>query len=304
MVTRHDGAVGLPDVMDLLTCPVCGLAVLLSDDDRVVRCQRGHSFDVGRQGFVTLSRDAIRHPGDTAEMIMARERVQEVGLFSAVARATVKAVPSSAKTVLELGAGTGYYLSQIVDAVHDRRGIALDVSKAALRRAGRAHPRVGAIGADLTAPFPIRDGAIDVCIVVFAPRNVAEVERVLSGHGQVVVVTPRTSHLAEISEPLGMLTVPAGKVEELATQFSEGFRVRSSHRVRHDLAVRPEQAVDLAVMGPAGFHTSAGEVRASVAGLPLRGDGTIEVSIDIDVTTIVRTDALAGPQWSPLVVHV
>lgn len=277
--------VGLIEVVDLLACPVCGGPIQMSGDRRSVVCSSGHAADLARQGYVTLVRDRARYQGDTTAMVMARERVQAAALFAAVAEAVVTAIPSSATTVLELGAGTGYYLSQVVNAVHERRGIALDISKAALRRAARVHHRIGAVGADLTAQLPIRDGAIDVCVVVFAPRNAAAVARVLAVDGLVVVVTPRPGHLAEIAGPLGMLTVPAGKVEELATQFSPGFRVRSSRRVRHDVSVRPEQTVDLALMGPAGFHTSAAEVTASVASVPTDADGKIEVSIDVDVTT-------------------
>jgi len=43
----------LPAVVDCLACPYCGLP--LSAVDGAVRCARGHSFDLARQGYVIVS---------------------------------------------------------------------------------------------------------------------------------------------------------------------------------------------------------------------------------------------------------
>ena len=59
------------------------------------------------------------------------------------------------------------------------QGLAFDVTKPALRRAARAHPRVGAVLADTWGPLPLADGSADVLLNVFAPRNGPEMRRVL-----------------------------------------------------------------------------------------------------------------------------
>ena len=62
--------------------------------------------------------------------------------------------------VLDLGAGTGWYLARVLDRLPGRSGLALDLSRHALRRAARAHARIGAVAADAWGPLPVRDAAV------------------------------------------------------------------------------------------------------------------------------------------------
>ncbi|WP_372447375.1 putative RNA methyltransferase [Pseudonocardia parietis] len=62
----------LDAVLERLRCPQCHAAVLRRDG-RTVHCQRGHSFDIARQGYLTLLSGRRRHRGDTAEMVTARD---------------------------------------------------------------------------------------------------------------------------------------------------------------------------------------------------------------------------------------
>ncbi len=73
-----------------------------------------------------------------------------------------------------------------------------------------------AVVADTWAGLPVRDGAVDRVLVVFAPRNGAETARVLAPGGRLVVVTPAADHLAELVGPLGLLSVDPAKAERLA----------------------------------------------------------------------------------------
>ena len=57
----------------------------------------------------------------------------------------------------------------------DAVGLALDVSKPALRRAARAHPRAAAALADTWQRLPLADASTAVLLNVFAPRNGAGV---------------------------------------------------------------------------------------------------------------------------------
>ena len=56
---------------------------------------------------------------------------------------------------MDVGAGTGHHLAAVLDALPDARGIAIDASPAALRRAARAHERAAAVGADAWKPLPL-----------------------------------------------------------------------------------------------------------------------------------------------------
>ncbi|MGV9742185.1 putative RNA methyltransferase, partial [Nocardia farcinica] len=133
----------LADVACLLACPECGQA--LQVQERALRCARGHSFDIAKQGYVGLLTGAsTKMTGDTADMLDARAAFQRGGHFAPIADAVAAALPTGAATLLEVGAGTGYYLARALDAVPRATGIALDVAKPAARRCARAHPRAAA----------------------------------------------------------------------------------------------------------------------------------------------------------------
>ncbi len=53
-----------------LRCPVCR-DPLARAGDRALRCPRGHSFDIARQGYASLTR-GTPHDGDSAAMISDR----------------------------------------------------------------------------------------------------------------------------------------------------------------------------------------------------------------------------------------
>src|SRR5690606_26986989 len=107
----------------------------------------------------------------------------------------------------------GYYARAVLAAHPHLRGVCLDVSAPALRRAARAHERLAAVGADVWRPLPLRDGAAACVLSVFGPRNVPEIIRVLAPGGRLVVVTPTAQHLGELAGPLGMIGVDPHKDE-------------------------------------------------------------------------------------------
>ncbi|MDR2566118.1 MAG: hypothetical protein LBC97_08695, partial [Bifidobacteriaceae bacterium] len=58
--------------------------------------------------------------------------------------------------ILDLAGGTGYYLAEVLDAIPAARGLVLDLSPAAAKRAARCHPRAGAATADAWERLPLR----------------------------------------------------------------------------------------------------------------------------------------------------
>src|SRR4051794_33187052 len=131
-----------------LRCPNCSQPLAAAEG--ALGCPSGHSFDVARDGHVTLT-DPRRRPatGDDAEMVASRATVLDAGHFAPLAGALVQAAPQSARLVLDVGAGTGHYLAAVLDALPAARGIAADASRPALRRAARANPRIAAIACDV-----------------------------------------------------------------------------------------------------------------------------------------------------------
>ncbi|WP_067688221.1 putative RNA methyltransferase [Nocardia jejuensis] len=147
------------------------------------------------------------------------------------------------------------------------RGIALDVSKPAVRRCARAHPRVGAVLADAWRGLPVRDGVIDTVLCVFAPRNAEEVARVLAPNGRFLVVTPTPRHLAELVEPLGMVSVDASKADRLAESLGDRFELVDTDTVEYPMSLSHDAVAEVSAMGPSAFH-AAEERTARIAALP------------------------------------
>ena len=194
---------------------------------RLLRCPGGHDFDVARQGYVSLlGRGAEVGAGDTAAMVDARAAFLASGRYDALLQTLVNRAAAAVghpPAILELGAGPGSYLAAIVDGIPGARGIALDLSRAAGRRAARAHPRVGAVVADGRLALPVQSGVIDLALSVFAPRNAAELRRILRPVGTLLVVTPTDRHLAEIVGPLNLLGVDPCKSQRLDEQLGPYF---------------------------------------------------------------------------------
>lgn len=258
------------DVLDLLACPTCagrGLADQpLELTGGTLRCPQGHAYDVARQGHVNLLGRAVPRNADSAEMVAARERFLGSGAYDAVADALASAASTDAArrqgegdvAVLDVGAGPGWYLDRVLAGFRSRqqpaRGLAIDVSPAAARRAARVPGPVGAVVADAWGVLPVRSASVDVVLSVFAPRNPPELARVLASGGVVLVVSPLPEHLAGLREAWGLLDVEAGKQERLAATFGEHLAPVEETDVRYTVALDRAGAEDLVAMGPNAFH--------------------------------------------------
>lgn len=239
-----DAAVGL------LSCPVC--LGTLARRDRTLICPSGHSFDIARQGYVNLLRTAAPANADTTEMVAARERFFATGHYAAIAAALAERA-SGASSIAEVGAGTGYYLTQAIKTQHPDAHLALDISVAAARRAARAG--LAAVVSDTWQRLPVTDGSLGVLLCVFAPRNAAEFARVLAGSGRVLVVTPEADHLQQLRIQHQLLGIEPGKLRRLDTDFTAaGLHLVERSTMRYDTEMSPGDLVDLIAMGPNAFH--------------------------------------------------
>ncbi|WP_026343346.1 putative RNA methyltransferase [Nocardia sp. BMG111209] len=264
----------------MLACPEC--AAPITELDRCLRCPNGHSFDIAKQGYVSLLTGAsTKMIGDSADMLTARAAFQGSGHFAPISAAVARAVAGAAgdeSAILELGSGTGYYLAAVLDTVPGAHGIALDVSKFAARRAARAHPRAASVLADAWRGLPIRDAALSHVLSVFAPRNPDEVARVLAPGGTFVVVTPTARHLGELIGPLGMITVDADKDSRLAEALSARFAPLDRTVVEYPMMLGHTDIAHVSAMGPSAHHAAAGRTER-LAALPEQLAVTASVTV-------------------------
>jgi 23S rRNA (guanine745-N1)-methyltransferase len=284
--------VSLAAVADLLACPTCA-GRDLSDTPLLLAgttlsCERGHAYDVARQGHVNLLGRAVPRNADGPAMVAARDRFLGSGAYGRVADALADAAlrtTAAAPAVLDVGAGPGWYLDRVLAgfAADGRpgRGVALDVSPVAARRAARSGWEVGAVVADAWGRLPVRSASVDVALSVFAPRHPVELARVLVPGGTMVVVSPLPEHLAALRAARGLLDVEPGKQERLATTFAEHLQPVDEVDVRYAVTLDPATLDDLVAMGPNAFHDGH-EHHATVPG---------EIEVAVRVSTWRRAGA-------------
>ncbi|MBK4144692.1 methyltransferase domain-containing protein [Corynebacterium macginleyi] len=270
----------LSHIVDILADPNDGTVLSGADDFSRLVSESGHSFDVAKQGYVTLAAGAgLKHKGDDMDMVNAREAYLATGHFAPFVESVTGAVQdaldagslsaSTPASLLEVGAGTGYYLAHTLDSIDGARGVGLDISPDAAKHLARCHPRVGAVVADVWQRLPIRDESIDAISVVFAPRNPSEFQRVLAPGGQVIVLTPGAGHLDELRNPLGIIGVEEGKVDRMYKQ-AEGYLEQAADPVDISFPIQLDKAAIAAQVGmsPSARHISADELAARMAALP------------------------------------
>jgi 23S rRNA (guanine745-N1)-methyltransferase len=275
---------GLDGVLPLLACPHCG-----SQLDRVaaaVGCQSGHRFDIAKQGYLSLlSKVARTDTGDSPEMVAARQEFLSTGHYQPIRQAVATAAGNG--PVLEIGAGTGYYLAGMLESEAERSGgqdavgVALDASRYAARRAATVHPRIGSVVADAWSRLPIRDEEMGTVLSVFAPRNPDEIHRVLRRGGRLIAVTPEPAHLAELREPLGLLIVDPGKPERLATALAGRLDPVERVAVEREMRLSRRDIVKLVQMGPSARHLQPSQLAAAVDALADTSTVTLAVTVSV-----------------------
>jgi 23S rRNA (guanine745-N1)-methyltransferase len=215
-------------------------------------------------------------------MVAARERFLSGGHYEAVVSRLSAATGSiGIGRVLDCGAGTGYYLSRTLDAHPSSRGIALDVSVAAARRAARTHPRVGAVVADAWQSLPLSDQSIDLILSVFAPRNPTEFGRILAPGGALATVTPEPAHLASLRSALGLMDIEQTKHSRLESSLAGAFVERSRQSVQFEVPWGLETLRDVVAMGPNAFHLGASDLDQRLTALALPLAVTVAVSVSV-----------------------
>ena len=268
----------LNDIVDVLADPADLTPLRGADGFTRLVSESGHSYDVAKQGYVTLAAGkGIGHEGDSLEMVNSRETFLSNGHFApfveavsdAVADVVERAAGDADPVVMEAGAGTGYYLAHTLDRIEGARGVGLDVSVPAAKHLAKSHPRVGAVVADVWEQLPIRTGSVHALAVVFAPRNPAEFARVLVDGGEAVMLVADQGHLDELREPLGILGVEDGKIERLVAQSAGHLAPAADPELIEFPMQLGRDAIAAQVgMSPSARHLDPEVLQARLAELP------------------------------------
>ena len=242
-------------------CPVCRDDLRLDTDARAWRCDRGHSFDVAREGYVNLlvtHQRRQRQPGDSPEMVRARRRFLDGGWYEPL-RAALRPL-AELGAVCDVGCGEGWYTRDWPDAW------GVDIARAAVaaaaKRAGAGNHYAVASAYDL----PLADACVAVVLSVFAPLPADELRRVARPDGVIVTVTPGRDHLAGLASHLFDTAEPhpgTGPFDDVAQLEPAG-----REELRYDVDLPGDGTPgDLLGMTPWSWYVDA-DTRARVAALP------------------------------------
>jgi 23S rRNA (guanine745-N1)-methyltransferase len=283
----------LAAVAAYLRCPAC--AGELRPGGGRLACGRGHSFDIARHGYVNLAAGrAGPGTGDTAAMVAARGAFLGRGHYRPLADAlralAVQHDPGARGLVADLAAGTGHYLSGVLEALPHRHGVCLDLSVPALRRAARSHPRAAAVGADIWQPLPLAARSAALALSIFGPRNAAETARVLGPGGALIMATPGPAHLGELRRPLGLIGIDKQKPRRIAGAYRD-WAQSGLTIVNYQLSLDHGSLAALVTMGPSARHISPEALATRIRALP----SPVTVTVDVQFRVFQRCERHSRP---------
>lgn len=247
---------------DRFICPACGAA--LQDTGASLRCPAGHTYDKARQGYVHLLPVQQKHsllPGDDREMVAARRRLLQSGLYApfkdvlcALVRRQVQG--KAAPLVVDAGCGEGYYTAgvwkMLETACAAPQLCAFDISKFAVKAAAGQYKTVDfAVASSYAIPLPT--GCADVVVNVFSPMAAGEFARILSPGGRLVFAVPSARHLWGLKQ---VLYEEPYENEEKDVEYP-GFSLCGRTPVRTTVTVTGSTAADLFAMTPYAWKTGA-----------------------------------------------
>jgi 23S rRNA (guanine745-N1)-methyltransferase len=201
--------------MDLIyKCPVCGHR--LTRVEKVLVCDKKHSYDIASQGYVNLilaNQKRSQDPGDGKDMIGHRTVFLEQGHYDRLSDKLngiiVGLVEKSNNdfNVLDLGCGEGYYTERLQSFFEEKSPSphiqlwGVDVSRSAILKAAKRSQKIQwCVGNNYRLPY--LDSSIDVAFSVFSPLEPKELMRVLKLGGKMLVVRPGANHLMELASLL------------------------------------------------------------------------------------------------------
>lgn len=273
---------------DALACPLDGHDLLR--DGNSWRCGSGHSFDVARQGYVHLlpvQKKRSRDPGDSKDMVAARQRFLNVGFYDVISDAVNRTLADRLQgrgmvRLLDAGCGEGYYTRRLAESLSERQEVAvvgLDISKWAVLAAAKQEKQMSwVVGSN--ANLPVLPGTLDAILCLFGFPVYGEFHRVLKSGGLVCQVDAGPDHLRELRE----IIYPELKPEKPRSEAApEGFKLIASEQVRYPLTLTGQEVIaDLLAMTPHLYRASA-EGRDRAASL-----SDLSVTVDVALKRFVK----------------
>ena len=243
-------------------CPICQENLTLVESS--LKCNNRHSFDLAKFGYVNLAPQIKQSANYDKENFQNRQQILEAGFYQAILEAVsdLLATNLSAKTVLDIGCGEGFYSRKLQESHSDQTFYAFDISKDSVQIAAKSEPNwaVNWFVGDL-ARLPIKDASMDILLDIFSPANYGEFRRVLSKDGILIKVIPTKNHLKEIRQKVqDQLTNKDYSNQDIKNHFQEHFTILSSQTASLTKTITADQLQALLSMTPLLFHIDQSKI--------------------------------------------
>ena len=243
-------------------CPICQENLTLIETS--LKCSNRHSFDLAKFGYVNLAPQIKQSANYDKENFQNRQQILEAGFYQAILEGIsyLLATKPSAKTILDIGCGEGFYSRKLQEAHPVKTFYAFDISKDSVQIAAKSETNwaVNWFVGDL-ARLPIKDASMDILLDIFSPANYGEFRRVLSQNGILIKVIPTENHLKEIRQMVQeQLTKKDYSNQDIKEHFQEHFSIQSSHIASLTKSITAEQRQALLSMAPLLFHVDQSKI--------------------------------------------
>ena len=237
-------------------CPICQENLTLVETS--LKCDNRHSFDLAKFGYVNLAPQIKQSANYDKENFQNRQQILEAGFYQAILEGVSDLLETnpSAKTVLDIGCGEGFYSRRLQESHSDKTFYAFDISKDSVQIAAKSEPNwaVNWFVGDL-ARLPIKDASMDILLDIFSPANYGEFQRVLSKDGILIKVIPTKNHLKEIRHIVqDQLTNKDYSNQDIKEHFQKHFTIQSRQIASLTKPITAEQRQALLSMTPLLFH--------------------------------------------------
>ncbi|MBQ8640887.1 MAG: hypothetical protein IJ480_01610 [Clostridia bacterium] len=292
------------NILTILRCPLC--RTTLAREDKSLRCEKGHCFDLAKEGYVNLlppGKGKNARTGDEKDMLRARREFLAGEYYApisdGIASLLHRYLPKGETVLCDSGCGEGWHTLRYTRGLsgmgdRDLLTVGFDASKYGAACGMKAARREGVdceIGLDsrLLAYFfpgnlfalPLADGSVSAVISMFAPVAAEENRRILAQNGILLTAASGREHLREMRELLYTDVHYSDKEPEY-----EGFMLADHETVRYTVSLPDKAAIgNLFMMTPFYYKTTA-EGREK-----LLAAETLTVTVETELRIYRRNDA-------------
>ncbi len=281
----------------VIACPVCGQSLAVQEKRWL--CPTGHSFDQARQGYLNLlvaQHKKSKAPGDTLEMVDARQRVLNSQLYQPISDllnqwvADIALNKGGSLQIADIGCGEGYYTQRLQQVLTDyqvsHQLYGVDISKDALRRAAKRSKDIHWLVASGGQP-PFLPQQLDMVVSLFTNLMPQGLTKILKPNAAVILINTGADHLIELRQ-LVYENVKSQIFNPNDTMQQHGYHLQAEHNLKFNTTLNSaEQIIDLLQMTPHWWRVQSSALEK------LQQLNELEITVDINLHQFTH---MAEPQ--------